>query len=235
MNGLILFIGESFRLGNQGTRNIGSKESYSEQIKACESHIYFIKHIIQKFQLNSISVFISSYNTQFNNQLLSIYNNYLIGNIFYDNTIGLNNLFHKSLSKIEYTEKYDFILYIRIDLFLKEHFINVFNPFADIILFPTICWVLCNKHINHPRVNDTILFIPKKYYKYINNIIICHESWFELIHKTDLTYDDMGTMINTYHDSDSFKDYNPLYYIVNRKESNIFHSEGFVFNKYNFN
>ena len=234
MNGLILFIGESFRLGNQGTRNRGSKESFDAQIKACESHIHFIKHIIQKFQLNSISVFISSYNTQFNRQLLSMYNNYLIGNAFYDDVIGLNNLFHTSLSKIEYKEKYDFILYIRIDLFLKEHFINVFNPLADMILFPTICWIKLNNYMNHPRVNDTILFVPKKYYKYLHNINICHEAWFILMKNTNLTYNDMDTMIHTYHDSDSYKDFNPLYYIVNREESKIFHSEGFIFNKYDF-
>ena len=50
---------------------------------------------------------------------------------------------------------------------------------------------------------------------------------------TDLTYDDLDTMINTYHDSDSSKDYNPLYYIVNRPENIIWHREGHIFNKHN--
>ena len=50
---------------------------------------------------------------------------------------------------------------------------------------------------------------------------------------TDLTYEDLGTIINTYHDSDSSKDYNPLYYIVNRPENIIWHSEGDIFNKHN--
>jgi len=88
--------------------------------------------------------------------------------------------------------------------------------------------------VNHPRVNDMILFIPNKYYKYINKIIISHDTWYDLINNTDLTYNDLDTMINTYHDSDSFKDYNPLYYIVNRSESKIWHSKGHIFNKYNF-
>ena len=47
-------------------------------------------------------------------------------------------------------------------------------------------------------------------------------------------YNDLDTMINTYHDSDSAKDYNPLYYIVNRPENKIHHSEGVFFNKYAF-
>ena len=41
-------------------------------------------------------------------------------------------------------------------------------------------------------------------------------------------------MINTFHDSDSFKDYNPLYYIVNRSESTIQHTTD-IFDKFNFN
>lgn len=234
MNGLIIFIGESFRLGGQFTRNRGSKESYSEQIKACNSHINFIEHIIQKFQLNSMSVFLSSYNTQYDNDLLSIYNKYLLGYNLYNDVIGLNTLFKNSINKIENIEKYDFILYIRIDLYLKQEFFNIFNPMINTILFPTICWKHDSHVGNNPRVNDMLLFIPNKYYKYIKNIIIGHNTWNYLINNTDLTYDNLDTMINTYHDSDSLKDYNPLYYIVNRSESKIWHSEGHIFNKYNF-
>jgi hypothetical protein len=111
---------------------------------------------------------------------------------------------------------------------------DIFNPNIDNILFPTICWVRCNRDNNRPRVNDMMLFIPHKYYKYIKNVIIGHGSWAILIEKTDLTYNDMDTMINTFHDSDSCKDYNPLYKIVNRKESSIFHSEGHIFDKFKF-
>lgn len=59
---------------------------------------------------------------------------------------------------------------------------------------------------------------------------IGHETWYYLIQK-GLTYDDMNTMINTYHDSDSEKDFNPLYYIVNRAQSTVWHSEGLLFDK----
>jgi len=41
----------------------------------------------------------------------------------------------------------------------------------------------------------------------------------------------MDVMINTYHDSDSQKDFNPLYYIVNRPENNVWHSENEIFTK----
>lgn len=234
MNGLILFIGESFRLGGQGTRNRGSKESYDEQMKACDSHIHFIENIIKKFQMNSISVYISSYNTQFDNDLISKYEKYLIGKHFQNNLIGIDGLFHRSIKQIKNIEKYDFVLYIRIDLFLKQYFSEVFNPRTNMILFPTICWILCHKVGSHPRVNDMLLFIPNKYYKYFDKIFIGHETWYHLMYKTDLDYSNMDTIIHTYHDSDSCKDFNPLYYIVNRGESTVFHSNGFVFDKNNF-
>lgn len=233
MNGLIIFLGESFRYGNQGTRNRGSKESYSEQIKACNSHIDFIEHTIKTFQLNSMSVFLASYNTQYDNDLLTIYNKYLVGYKLYDNVIGFNHLFHNSIKSIENINIYDFILYIRIDLYLKEDFFICFNPRINTILFPNIGrkrWIIVNKY---PRVNDMMLFIPKKYYKYIKHFSCNHYTWRDLMKNTDLTYDDLDTMINTYHDSDSYKDYNPLYYIVNRPENIVWHSKGNIFNKHN--
>ena len=38
-----------------------------------------------------------------------------------------------------------------------------------------------------------------------------------------------STLDNTV--SDSAKDFNPLYYLVNRPESTVFHSAGYLFNK----
>ena len=48
---------------------------------------------------------------------------------------------------------------------------------------------------------------------------------------TDLTYDDLNVMLETLHDSDSEKDYNPLYRIVNRPQSTEWHSSGYAFEK----
>tara|TARA_B110001469_G_C9636995_1_gene319504 strand:+ start:248 stop:958 length:711 start_codon:yes stop_codon:yes gene_type:complete len=234
-NCLFLFIGESFRLGNQLTRNRGSVESYPEQIKASHSHINFIDNCIDKFNIKKASVYISTYNTKYNDNLISIYEKYLLNHDIYDKVSGLpNNLFHKSILKIKNIEDYDFVFYIRIDLFLKQEFIDIFDPTIKKILFPTICWYKDRKCGKHPRVNDVMLFIPKKYYKYIKNFKIYHDNWYVLIETTDLTYEDLDTMIHTYHDSDSYKDFNPLYYIVNRPESKETHSNGYIFDKMRF-
>jgi hypothetical protein len=236
MNGLIIFLGESFRMGNQFTRNRGSVESYDGQISACNSHIRFIEHIITSFNMNSVSVYVSSYTTQYKNELLDIYEKYLIGSHFYEDCIGILSLFHNTLNTIENITYYDFVLYIRIDLFLKEHFMNIFNPYIDMILFPTICWRQSYKVDNHPRINGIMIFIPKKYYDYIKYMTdIEHNTWRDLMITTDLTYNDLDTMIHTYHDSDSYKDNNPLYYIVNRYETLYHNSPGCIFDKNNFN
>jgi hypothetical protein len=232
MNGLILFLGESFRLGGQGTRDRGSAESYSEQMAACDTHVLFIEHIIKKYNLSSVSVFISSYTTQFDDEMLSKYSEYLTGHDLHSDVSGLNNLFQTSIQKIENIQNYDFVLYLRIDLFLKTRFFDIFDPTMNMILFPTICWKHDSKVENDPRVNDTLLLIPSSYYKYLPTIEIGHDAWHTLIKRTDLKYEDLDAMINTYHDSDSAKDYNPLYYIVNRPENKTHHSEGEVFDKW---
>jgi len=245
VNGLILFLGESFRYGGQGSQNRGSKESYEEQITAFNSHIDFIEHIITKFNLNSVSVFISSYNTQYDKEMLQIYDKYLIGYKLHSELIGIHNLFLNAINEINDIDKYDFFIYIRIDLFLKELFFDIFNPNLKTITFPCPNWYADRKIGNNPRINPILIFIPKKYYKYIP--IICsidgvtwHDLWHILVNTTDLTIDDLDFMINTYHGACSSIDFQPLYYITNRPQATSSHhifnnSQGAIFDKYNFN
>jgi len=241
MRALILILGESFRMGNQYSRVRGTPESYDEQIKASESHVAFLKHISQKFSMTSISVFLATYTTPFDDKLLDIYRDYKTGHQIYDNVIGLNTLFHNSLQFIrekctlnDFRQAYDFILYIRVDLFLKSEFIARFDPRSDTILYPCVCFIPFHRVENDPRVNDTMVFVPSRLFSHLSSIIICHESWHYLVTRGGLTYNDLGTMIATFHDSDSFKDWNPLYYIVNREQNAIFHSVGHLFDKWRF-
>jgi hypothetical protein len=74
---LFCIVGGSFRYGSQGTRNIGDKISYSEQIKASESHIAFLQYISQKYN-SKIDINISTYETKYTNDLINIYNEYIV-------------------------------------------------------------------------------------------------------------------------------------------------------------
>jgi hypothetical protein len=229
MKGLIIIIGESFRLGGQNTRIRGVPESYNEQINACNSHINFLDNLKNKFNYNS-SVYISTYDTNYNKNLLDVYKNYLIGHKIYNDTIGLIQLFKNSIiDNKNDLHKYDFVFYFRIDLFLKNHFIDIFNPSWNTIRFPTICWKKDSIYNGKPRVNDMMLFIPNKFFDHLDNMSICHEAWYLFSNNLNINDNDMDVMINTYHDSDSQKDLNPLYYIVNRPESTVWHSENEIF------
>ena len=231
MKGMLILFGESYRLGGQHSRNIGADESYNEQMNASKSHIDFIENLKEKDC--SIDLCITSYTTKFDENLKSVYKNYLIKSNFYDNLIGPDNLIHNTLNDIADIDQYNFLLIMRIDIYLKTKFIEIFNINWDKILFP--CCGFIHKFNMHPRVNDMMAYIPKKYYKYTKNIVWGHGMWYYFMKTTDLTYDDLDTMIHTFHNSNTEHDFNPLYYIVNRHRTVAFHSQGQVFDKYNFN
>lgn len=224
MLGILLIIGESFRLGEQGTRLRGETLSYNAQIDACKSHI----NLIKSFPNIKWRIIIFTYTTQFDNVLKQIYSPYY--SEFLDYPIGYDHLFEKSKKFIiKQKIKYDFLFVSRIDLLYTSLFIKTFNPTWKTIRYPFICWKqhsICKKY--YPRVSDTMVFIPKKYN--LSLITLNHNSWAELCTR-GFVYSDIDVMINTYHDSDSSKDYNPLYIIVNRKKTEIWDSPNYVFDK----
>lgn len=236
MRGLILILGESFRDGGQHCRRIGADRSFSGQIRAANSHIEFIKHLNSNYNC-SIKTYLTSYTTKFDNELKDIYKDTLIDAEFLGERIGYANLITRTLTRVK-PEDYDFILFLRNDIFLKERFLELFNPRWNTIRFPCISWITRSIHNGHPRVNDSFLFIPRKYYSYLkyssNFPFFGHYLWANFVDKTNLTYKDLDMMIETYHDADSAKDFNPLYYIVNRPICNKWYSEGCIFDKNKF-
>lgn len=239
MNKNILFvlIGSSFRTGNQGSLIRGLDESYEDQINACKSHIKLFDHLVKKFNCN-IDTSINTYTTKFDDNIRDIYKNYNIVNInFNEKEIGLTNLFNNAVYNDNVNiNNYDSIFYIRIDIKLADFFINLVDINTNNIKFSFICWHLCNNFRGYPRNADMMLYIPKKYFNHLQTICnnIGHELWYILRIYCNLTNDDIDVFINTFHDSDSYKDYNPLYCIANREQSNIWHSKDLIFNKNDF-
>lgn len=238
---LFIIVGGSFRKGSHMTRNYGSHEAYDEQIKASENQIEFLKHIKNKYNIDQIDIIISTYSTKYDNDLINVYKDYLIDkNIFdYNNGKGLrgiHKLFHESYK--DHLKNYDALLFLRIDIMLKQKLFDIFNPNAQTILFPFICSpinittgeVSDRYPSGHPKPSDMLLFVPKKYFNIIDKINIGHGTWEELVggsggfvvHKKPiLTYDDFDCMIDTYYDSDSEIECNQLYYTINRKQTNF--------------
>jgi len=77
----------------------------------------FINHLNDKNV--KIDVYISTYDTIFKDDLTDIFKDNLIGCDLYNNLIGQGNLIQNSIKKIKVSE-YDFLLFMRIDLFIKK-------------------------------------------------------------------------------------------------------------------
>jgi hypothetical protein len=226
-NGLFVLIGESFRTGGQFSRIKGNKSSYSDQMAAVDSVLTSIKLLEKKFNVH-VGVSLGTYFTQYTSDLVKAYSGRLVGkpDIRDSNTTaGLNPFFQTAIERATgpnqtLEELYDFIFYCRIDLFLKPTFHAVLDLSWSNIRFPFICWKRSATTRNHhPRVSDAMLFFPSHYFKYMAQFVIGHDAWSNAVTHLSLTYDDMDVMITTFHDSDSQKDWNPLYRVVNRPES----------------
>jgi hypothetical protein len=234
MKGLIIIIGECFRTGGQGTRIRGNSESYKEQKEASLTHIKLLEE-------KKCDCVILTYTTQYDDELLSWYKEYLIDKEILNDPIGYDNLYHTAINKwknIFYN--YDYIFFSRIDLCYKDNFYNVFSPPYEKIMFPFICWVNGNwhHHLNSPRPSDLFLYIPKSKYQKLffgtyKESPLCHTGWYTLINSY-FNEDEIDVLINTFHDSNPQIDYNPFYTIANRPYTNEWYTKNLIFNKKTF-
>jgi len=235
--GLIIFIGECFRTGGHGSRTRDTPESILSQQSASLTHVKLINIIKEKHNME-IDIAINSYKTNNQDLLLTWYSseNIIFSN-FIEIMIGQEALINTALhnEKLANISCYEFIFICRIDLFLKDLMFELFDPYSQKLTFPSVCWIkdsVCN---GMPRVNDTMLFIPKQMLN--SNFIVNkkvsfrHESWFTYVHDYKLNFYDLTVYLDTYHDSDSAKDFNPLYYMIGRQESSIWHSIAYILNR----
>lgn len=235
-NAVMILFGETFRSGGQGLHIRGLKKSVIPQIKATLSQVKFLKHLRDNKKINT-RIIIISYNTIYKNNLLECFKceGFLENYYFYDNLIGKDNLIKIGIEKIDDLYKYKFLLIMRIDLFLKPYFFDIFDPDSKKILFPSICFKPHHKVLDCPRVNDTMMFIPRNFFRITNKFKLNHSTWYQLVHKKKINVKDLDTILKTYHDSDTEKDFNPIYYIVNRyvkSPPNRCGNE--IFDKFNF-
>lgn len=241
MNILIVFSGECFRDGGQHSRLRDTEFSYHSQKEASYSHNLFFQKLLSDH--HNIDVHINSYTTKYAADLEKWYQETIssknIQSTYHTNlhVRGLTMLSTEYLIKnIDILDKYDAILILRPDLYLKQYFLDIFDIEWQKIMYPNRLW-LPHTHIGHfPQINDTLIFIPKKYYYIINSIGIklYHYGLKDYIEFHGLSMDDIGFMINTLHDSDTGKDYNPLYRMVSRNEVKYWYSYGWEIDNTNY-
>ena len=230
--GLLILLGESFRTGSQGTRVSGLPCSYEGQRKACMSHVEWMKNVEDTHKVQ-MDVVISTYETPYTSCMYEWYGTKCIDKHVHQHVIGWNNLYFHAVNKwCHLFDDYEFVHFMRIDLELKPVFSTMF-VMDDKLRYPSVCFTLNKCHVTrdgHPRVSDMMLYVPKKHCGLLETKarLLDHEGWSQAVIQ-GLRYEDIDVYIKTYHDSDSAKDLNPMYRIVNRDECEIWRSEGEVF------
>jgi hypothetical protein len=223
----MVLVGEMFRLGGQGNRHRDTAESYDSQKSACTSHVKLAERLY-KMGVDT-DFFVESYSTKYESELRSWYGDGLIRCSLRKDLVGLSALAADGLSEIG--TGYDCAFVCRIDLILKQMFIDMFDPNWSRVMFPSACWIVGNGHKlgSRPRVSDTMMFVPGRLVESVKmKFNMSHESWSHYLDSKILGEGDMGLMLDTYHDSDSAKDYNPIYAIANRHKSSFWHSMGYI-------
>ncbi len=229
---LICYYGAAFREGNIGSTLTDTKYGYNTQKNTSISHAKLKKVLNEKGYQTDILV--NTRKTKYENELESWYDPFsLVINKISNRIHGRDAMISSTIESINKINKdnYEFILFVRIDLFLKPDFFEVLDTESDKINFlannydPKNC---DNYKYNNPKIVDLFVFIPKKYFYILDNKFrINHYSWYELKKIYNLTDDDMAFMTNKMFDSNSYIDKNPYYVMSSRKENT--NSQGIVF------
>ena len=230
--GLLVLYGECFREGTQGVRIRDTEKSKNTQKVASLSHIMLCNHIETTYKIN-MDIIINTYETKHKSLLDEWYNGKTLKIIQNVQLIGIQRLVNNAVKEVNH-DNYEFILFTRMDIAIKSPFLELFNPEWSKIYFFSQIWTKHGRYgfinlpenINIPVTNPTIEYIPKNYFKVLNNIDVDHRSYYNYYRNFDLTRNDMDFMVDQYYDSDSYKDYNPYYYMVGREENKVHHDEG---------
>ena len=183
--GLLCYYGGAFREGHNGNTNQDTEKGFDSQYYSTQSHIKLAA--LMKEKGYDIDTIINTYHSTFEKDLTKWYNPY---EILFDkinknvrSTDGRDKLIKATVSNIKKMnpDDYEFILFIRIDLFLKPDFFKVLNINSERIQF-----LAHNFYHGHcgftkerdPEVVDLILFIPKKYFYILDNRFkLNHNIW----------------------------------------------------------
>lgn len=237
--GLLVLYGECFREGTQGVRMRDTETSKDTQKVASLSHIMLCNHIETTHKIK-MDIIINTYETKHKSLLDEWYNGKALQIIQNKELIGIQRLVNNAVKEVNH-DNYEFILFTRMDVAIKSPFLELFNPEWNKVYFISqnwTRWLNCGflfpvntGNINIPVVNPIIEYIPKKYFKILENIIVDHHAYHVYHTNFKLTTNDMDFMVDQYYDADSYKDYNPYYYMVGREQTKIHYDEGKLINR----
>jgi hypothetical protein len=227
---LICYYGGSFREGNIGSTKQDSAYGYEAQKNTSISHAK-LKNVLNDKGYQT-DILISTRNTKYSSYLDSWYKPYdMIINKISEQIHGRDYMIQSTVDNINKLNKYDydFILFVRIDLFLKPEFFEVLDTETNKISFLANNYdtnTCLTKYKNDPVIVDLFVLIPKKYYYILDkNFKLFHNSWTYYKQKYKLSDKDMMFISDEIFDSNSYKEKNPYYLMSSRKENKNPHKE----------
>lgn len=220
---LLVLWGESYRFGSQKTRGRGIGNYFKRQQIASKSHTDLIKYINEKFNIKT-KVFLNTYklNDEDDDKLRNFYPT---ENLIYNFYGDLFNTEHEMLNstytvvnEIISNNNFKFILFVRVDLYLKNYFIKNMAFDNRYIKFAHIDSNIDINSINNYGICQQIMLYPKKYFNTITDKIIynaTHGIRDKLI-ESGISVNDIKYFINTLHCCSTDLSWNPLYIQVGR-------------------
>jgi hypothetical protein len=224
MRGLIITRGMSFRDGTRGTRTYGTDSSIENQKEATLSHSKLFHNIKNKYNID----------LKFHLDTASTDHNFLLKEWLEDCDATFNFTEQRDASQLQNFNRiiksigglwfYDFVIILRNDIFIKDEFINLIDPKEQDFKYPFVLWYKDRKlKFNIPKISETLLFFPRRYYRlfeaFTEDVGHFHEVLLQMKYMDSML--EHSPYINTYHDADSFYDFNPLYRMVSREETLI--------------
>lgn len=218
----ILFVlsGEVFRIND-----FNSTQILPRQIMSSLSHIKLIKKIKEKFNLDSEILFNIKSN-EHNSKLYKIYKKYIIKKNEY---IKCKNEFELITNTLNYLQKYinqnkyEYIFFLRPDLYLKEYFIENFKIDPKRVIYTHV-----DKNYkvfeleNFPSIWQCINLFPKKFFHLLNNndqIWYYHVGANNLMKKIN-DINNIDLFDNNLYYCNSKCDWNPMYIMSDRFYTN---------------
>jgi len=221
---LICYYGGSFREGNIGSTKADTKYGYESQKNASISHEK-LKSVLQEKGYQA-DILINTRETKYSDKLEKWYEPFnMILNDLSNKVHGRDEMIQSSVKNINKLNKkeYEFILFVRIDLFLKPAFFDVIDTETDKISFlaNNYNYKDCHKTFkNDPEVIDLFVLIPKKYFYILDKKFkLNHYSWSEYKKIYRLQNADLTFMTDELFESNTYMEPNPYYVMGSRSES----------------
>jgi hypothetical protein len=231
--GLFVYYGGGFRDGPTRSSIQDTEKGYNNQYYASQSHIKLNK--VLKNKGYDMDTLVCSYHSKYESNFKIWYDPFdvILNTIKMSgkSTDGRDTLIKSCINSMQdlKMDEYDFVLFIRIDLFLKRDFFDVLDlksqkvQFLAHNFFTGHCGFTEKKD---PEVVDMILYVPKNHFDILDkNFKLNHKAWTYYKKQYQLTDNDLGFMTDKRFDSNSYLDLNPFYVISGRPENQKNHTD----------